>query len=266
MKDSTIPEHLRRHEIAERVTLVKDGDLPKIRVKTNWSTAEIYLLGAHVAGFQKNGEPALLFMSEASQFAVGKPIRGGVPIVFPWFGPREGRALHGFARVTEWEWEGTSVAPDSSVTLRFGLPDSAARADGSPPAKVTFALTVSDKFTMELTVANPSATESLSFENCLHTYFTIGDIEEVEITGLKGTTCIDRVGNVTQRVESADGIRINSETDRLYLDTTQTVEIHDLRHGRKIRVEKSGSASTVVWNPWVEKARNILVHFLQSLP
>jgi glucose-6-phosphate 1-epimerase len=70
-------------------------------VKTDWSTAEIYLLGAHVAGFQKNGEPPLLFMSEASQFVVGKPIRGGVPIVFPWFGPREGRALHGFARVTE---------------------------------------------------------------------------------------------------------------------------------------------------------------------
>jgi glucose-6-phosphate 1-epimerase len=121
-------------------------------------------------------------MSEASQFAVGKPIRGGVPIVFPWFGPREGRALHGFARVTEWEWERSSVAPNSSVTLRFGLPDSAARADGSPPAKVTFAVTVSDKLTMELTVANPSATESLSFENCLHTYFAIGDIVEVEIT------------------------------------------------------------------------------------
>ena len=258
MKDSTIPEHLRKHEIPERVTLVKGGgDLPKISVKTDWSTAEIYLLGAHVVGFQKNGEPPLLFMSQASQFAVGTPIRGGVPIVFPWFGPREGRALHGFARVTEWEWEGTSVAPDSSVTLRFGLPDSAARADGSPPTKVTFAVTVSDKLTMELSVANPSGTESLSFENCLHTYFAIGDIAEVEITGLMGTTCIDRVGNVTQRVESADAIRINSETDRVYLDTTQTVEIHDLRHRRKIRVEKSGSASTVVWNPWVEKARNM---------
>ena len=104
----TIPEHLRRYEIAERVTLVKGGgDLPKISVKTDWSTAEIYLLGAHVTGFQKYGEPPLLFMSEASQFAVGKPIRGGVPIVFPWFGPREGRAPHGFARVTEWEWEET---------------------------------------------------------------------------------------------------------------------------------------------------------------
>jgi len=254
----TIPEHLRRYEIAERVTLVKGGGyLPKISVKTDWSTAEIYLHGAHVTGFQKYGEPPLLFMSEASQFAVGKPIRGGVPIVFPWFGPREDRAPHGFARVTEWEWEGSSFAPDSSVALRFRLPDSAARAYGSPPAKVTFVVTVSDKLTMELTVANPSGTDSLSFENCLHTYFTISDIAEVEITGLKGTTCIDKVGNVTQGVESAEAIRISSETDRIYLDTTKTVEINDLRHRRRIGVEKSGSASTVVWNPWIEKARKM---------
>ena len=255
---NSFPEHLRRHEIPEPVALVKgNGDLAKISVKTDWSTAEIYLLGAHVTGFQKNGEPPLLFMSKASQFIVGKPIRGGVPIVFPWFGPREGHALHGFARLTEWEWEGSSVAPDSSVTLRFRLPDSAACADGSPPATVIFAVTVSDKLVMELTVGNPFGTDSLSFENCLHTYFAIGDIAEGEITGLKGTTFIDRVGSVTQRVESADAIRINSETDRLYLDTTQTVEIQDLRHRRKIAVEKSGSASTVVWNPWAEKARNM---------
>jgi D-hexose-6-phosphate mutarotase len=184
--------------------------LPKISVKTNWSTAEIYLLGAHITGFQKNGEPPLLFMSRESQFAVDKPIRGGVPIVFPWFGPREGRALHGFARVTEWEWEESSGAPDSSATLRFRLPDSAASADGSPSANVSFAVTVSDKLTMELAVANPSGTENLSFENCLHTYFAIGDIAQVEITGLKGTTCIDRVAN-TQGVESAEAIRINQK-------------------------------------------------------
>ena len=132
MKDGTIPEELRKHEIAQCVTIVKGGgDLPKISVKTGWSTAEVYLLGAHVTGFQKNGEPPLLFMSQSSQFAVGKAIRGGVPIVFPWFGAREGLPNHGFARVTEWKWEGSSAAPDGSVTLRFRLPDSAARAAGA---------------------------------------------------------------------------------------------------------------------------------------
>ena len=257
MKDGTILEDLRKHEIPERVTIVKGGgDLPKIKVKTDWSAAEIYLLGAHVTGFQKNGEPPLLFMSRASQFVVGKAIRGGVPIIFPWFGAREGFPSHGFARVTEWEWEESSAAPDGSVTLQFRLP-TAAHAAGSPSENVTFAVTVSDKLTMELTVANPSLTENLSFENCLHTYFSIGDVAEVEITGLKGTTYIDKVDNFTPKLESADAVRISSETDRVYLDTTGAVEVHDSRRHRKIRVEKIGSTSTVVWNPWAAKAKQM---------
>ena len=256
MKDRNIPEELRKHEIAQCVTIIKrGGDLPKISVKTAWSTAEIYLHGAQVTGFQKNGEPPLLFMSRQSQFAVGKAIRGGVPIVFPWFGAREGFPDHGLARVTEWEWEGSSAAPDGSVTLRFRLPDSAARAVDAPSENVTFAVSVSDKLTMELIVANPSRTENLTFENCLHTYFAIGDIAEVEITGLKGTAYIDKVDNFRQKLESSDAIRINSETDRVYLETSAAVDIHDSRHHRNIRVEKSGSVSTVVWNPWVAKAK-----------
>ena len=118
-------------------------------------------------------------------------------------------------------------------------------------------MTVSDKLTMELTVANPSRTENLSFENCLHTYFSIGDVADVEITGLKGTTYIDKVDNFTPKLESADAVRISSETDRVYLDTTEAVEVHDSRRHRKIRVEKIGSTSTVVWNPWAAKAKQM---------
>jgi glucose-6-phosphate 1-epimerase len=257
MKEGTTLEDLRKHEIPEQVTIVKGGgDLPIIKVKTDCSAAEIYLLGAHVTGFQKNGEPPLLFISRASQFALGKAIRGGVPIIFPWFGAREGFPSHGFARVTEWEWEGSSAAPDGSVTLRFRLP-TAAHAANSPSENVTFAVTVSDQLTMELTVANASRTENLSFESCLHTYFAIGDIAKVEITGLKGTTYIDKVDNFTAKLESAAAVRISSETDRVYLDTAEPLEIHDTRLHRKIRVEKIGSASTVVWNPWAAKAKQM---------
>jgi D-hexose-6-phosphate mutarotase len=257
MKDGTTLEDLRKREIPGRVTIVKGGgDLPKIKVKTDWSVAEIYLLGAHVTGFQKNGEPPLLFMSRASQFALGKAIRGGVPIIFPWFGARQGFPSHGFARVTEWEWEGSSAAPDGSVTLRFRLPTAADTAN-SPSENVTFAVTVSNQLTMELTVANLSQTANLSFENCLHTYFAIGDITEVEITGLTGTTYIDKVDNFTAKLESAAAVRISSETDRVFLDTTGPLEIHDSRFHRKIRVEKISSASTVIWNPWADKAKEM---------
>jgi D-hexose-6-phosphate mutarotase len=257
MKDGTNPEDLRKHEIPDRVSIVSgDGDLPKIKIQTDLSAAEIYLLGAQVTGFQKNGEPPLLFLSRASEFAVGKAIRGGVPVIFPWFGARQGFPSHGFARVTEWEWEGSSAAPDGSVTLRFRLPIDVHTADW-PPANVTYAVTVSDELILELTVTNPSPTESLSFESCLHTYFAIGDIAAVEITGLQGTTYIDKVDNFTAKLESAQAIRIKAETDRVYLDTTGAVEIHDSPWHRGIRVEKTGSASTVVWNPWADKARQM---------
>jgi glucose-6-phosphate 1-epimerase len=257
MKDGTNPEDLQKHEILDRVSIVSgDGGLPKIKIQTDRSTAEIYLLGAQVTGFQKNGEPPLLFLSRDSEFAVGKAIRGGVPVIFPWFGGREGFPSHGFARVTEWEWEGSSAAPDGGVTLRFCLPTNAHAADW-PAANVTYAVTVSDELILELTVTNPSRTESLSFESCLHTYFAIGNIAEVEITGLQGTTYIDKVDNFTAKLESAEAIRIKAETDRVYLDTIGAVEIHDPPWHRKIRVEKTGSASTVVWNPGAEKARQM---------
>ena len=66
---------------AKPVVLVAgNGGLSLARIRTPWSTAEIYLHGAHVAAFQKNGEAPLIFMSRKSYFTAGKPIRGGVPI------------------------------------------------------------------------------------------------------------------------------------------------------------------------------------------
>ena len=105
MSTHVLPESLRKFEISKRVTLAQgDGGLAKINVQTGRSTAEIYLHGAHVTGFQKNGEPPLLFHEPVSQFAAGRPIRGGVPICFPWFGPREGEPAHGFARILPGIW------------------------------------------------------------------------------------------------------------------------------------------------------------------
>ena len=98
------------------------GGLTQIKATSNASTAEVCLHGAHVTGFQKNGEPPLLFMSAKSKFGPGLPIRGGVPVCFPWFGNRDGEPSHGFARLTEWELVKTSVDAAGAVTLRLALP------------------------------------------------------------------------------------------------------------------------------------------------
>src|SRR6202451_1660424 len=144
----------RKREILDRVQIVSgNGGLRKIIVTTKTSTAEIYPHGAHVTHFQKNGEPPLLFMSAKSYFAPGKPIRGGVPICFPWFGNRDGEPSHGFARSTEWQLVKTSAAADGAVTLHFALPE-IPRREAWKNLRTEFVVTVSDTLTMELITAN----------------------------------------------------------------------------------------------------------------
>lgn len=257
MREMAQLDRWKRFEIPGRVTLTEgQGELPRIEVTTNRSTAELYLHGAHVTGFQKQGEPPLLFTSQCSRFTVNQPIRGGVPIIFPWFGAREGGTAHGFARLADWELIETSTLPSGGATLRFSLPELPEAATW-PPFAAYYVVTVTDRLTMELIVVNTSVDQSFSFENCLHTYFTVGDINAVSVTGLKGVTYQDKVENFAQKVEDQDAIRIDAEVDRVYFDTTAPVEIHDSSLRRIIRLEKTGSDSTVVWNPWIARSQQI---------
>ena len=252
MEINVIPEKLRRLEIPGRVEIVNShGGLPLLKITTPWSAAKIYLLGAHVAGFQKNGEPPLIFMSAKSYFAAGKPIRGGVPICFPWFGNRDGEPSHGFVRLAEWLLVKTTAAPDGKVTVTLALPAIPGR-EAWTSLRTEFVVTVGETLTMELIATNESCGETLELENCLHTYFQVGDISAVSLTGLQGAAFDDFAFGAggARCAASGDALRITQETNRVYPDNAATVEIIDEKLQRKIRVEKSNSSSTVVWNPW----------------
>ena len=252
MPTNLISEKLRRLEISGCAEIINGhGDLPLVKITTPWSAAELYLNGAHVTGFQKNGEPPLIFMSAKSYFAPGKPIRGGVPICFPWFGNRDGEPSHGFARSTEWQLVKTAAAPDGKVTLNFALPQIPGR-EAWKNLRTEFIVTVADTLTMELIAANDSCDETLVIENCLHTYFQVGDISAVTLTGLRDAPFDDFAAgdNGVRKMENDAVLRIAKETNRVYPDNAATVEIIDEKLQRKIRVEKFNSKSTVVWNPW----------------
>jgi D-hexose-6-phosphate mutarotase len=239
-------------EIPGRVKLTAgNGGLTKVIATSNVSTAEIYLHGAHVTGFQKNGEPPLIFMSRKSWFAPDRPIRGGVPICFPWFGNRDGKPSHGFARLSEWQMVKSAAAPDGTVTLRFALPQIPGR-EAWKNLRTEFVVTVAGMLTMELIAANDSCDETLEIENCLHTYFHVGDISAISLSGLRAAHFNDfAAGDTgTRKMENDAVLRITKETNRVYPDNTNTVEIRDENLRRIIHVEKFGSKSTVVWNPW----------------
>lgn len=232
------------------------GDLPMLEITTAWSTAEVYLHGAHVTHFKKRDGSPLLFLSQCSRFAENQPIRGGIPVIFPWFGPREAMGQHGFARVKLWELKEFAPSPDGSVSLRLRLPDSP-EASSFLPCTVEYIVTVNESLTLQLAVTNNSPDDIFSFENCLHTYFEVGDIKAVSVKGLKGVSYLDKVEGFARKTETEDAIRFNSEVDRVYLNTTGAVDIVDQKLKRTIRVEKEGSVSTVVWNPWIAKAQQM---------
>jgi Uncharacterized enzymes related to aldose 1-epimerase len=227
------------------------GGLPFVRLESPWSAAEIYLQGACVTHFQLHSEPPVLFLSEKSRFEKNAAIRGGIPIIFPWFGKPSGRPTqHGFARVREWEFVGANRQPDGKVTAHFRLPASAELM----PIPVEYFVTIGTALSAELVVTNYSS-DVFSFENCLHTYFSVSDIERVRVTGLQGVAYLDAVDQNMRKMEMAEAIEFSEEVDRIYLDTPHVVDIHDTGLSRVIRIEKENAASTVVWNPWVAKAR-----------
>ena len=232
------------------------GELPMVEITTARSSAEIYLHGAHVTNFKKHDETPMLFLSQCSRFEENQPIRGGIPVIFPWFGPREGMAMHGFARLKRWEIKEVLPAADGSVSVRFRLPN-CPEAGGFPEFAAEYVVTVNEELTLELIVTNKSADGKLEFEECLHTYFLVEDIAATSVAGLNGVSYLDKVAGFAKKVETEEAIRISSEVDRVYLDTTGTVEIQDARLGRVIRVAKENSASTVVWNPWIAKAQQM---------
>lgn len=235
-----------------------EGGLPRLTVVNPLARAEIYLHGAHVTAWQPAGSDPVLFMSRESQWSATKPIRGGVPICFPWFGPHASEASapsHGFARLRDWTLVEARDGEQGETLLTFELTPEASPPVAWPhPFASTYRVSVGQSLILSLEVHNPGS-EPFSFEEALHTYFAVRDIRAVEIRGLENADYLDKVGGTAQRNQGPDPIRFTGETDRIYLNTAAMCTIHDPGLDRWIEVRKSGSGATVVWNPWVAKAR-----------
>ena len=233
------------------------GDLLRVAIRSSLAEAHLYLHGAHVSHFQPKGAEPVLFTSGQSFFAPDKPIRGGVPLIFPWFGPRAGypdAPAHGFARLAEWEVESLAIDGDEIVTVVLSLsPNSQTKALWPHDFALRYRVAVGRTLTMTLEVEN-TGTEPITFENALHTYFAVGDVRETATTGLEDADYLDKTDGMQRKKQGPEPIRITQETDRIFENTRKTCVLDDAKLKRRVTVEKSGSQTTVVWNPWVAKA------------
>jgi glucose-6-phosphate 1-epimerase len=234
------------------------GGLRRLVIQTAHAEAEIYLHGAHVTQFQPKGQKPVLFMSAKSMFEPGKPLRGGIPICFPWFGARQDGqpgSPHGFARLVEWELVSAEQISDGVVKIQLRLVSSeATRALWPGEFVADYQVRVGASLGLELRVKN-TGNQPLRIEEALHTYLAVSDAREVSIEGLAGTSYFTAVGIPRTETEGVGPIRITAETDRIYLNTRSTCTADDPGWQRRLVVEKTGSGATVVWNPWIAKAK-----------
>lgn len=240
------------------VRLDTGGPLPMLHVDGRDGWAVIALHGAHVVQWGPRGEPSALWLSSRSRFDADSAIRGGIPVCFPWFGPladRPDAPRHGFARTSPWTLDG--VEDDGhGVTVRLTLTDSQATRASAWPHRfaATCTVVVGGRLTVSLEVVN-TGDRAISYEEALHTYLAVADVTAVQVSGLEDIPYVDKTAGGARRDGEPAPLRPGGEVDRIYPGALQPVTVLDDDGQRRVQVTKTGSGSTVVWNPWRDGAR-----------
>lgn len=239
-------------EIATGITVVD--------VRNKSASASIVMQGAHLIDWTPQGGKPVIWLSPDAKFGVGKSIRGGVPVCWPWFGPHESTKeypAHGYARTVAWDLVSVTPSVNSATTrLIFRLrEDDKTRAMWPHASTLEMHYSIGKTLDIDLVTHNQSDA-AITIGQALHTYFAVGDLRQVKIAGLDACPYLDKVDGFKRKTQSGD-ITIAEEVDRIYLQSTADCLIKDSSLQRVIRIAKRGSGSTIVWSPWAEKAKQM---------
>ena len=226
-----------------------------IEIKNELGSAIVSLMGAHVISYQKANSEDILWMSDKSYMEYGKPIRGGIPVCWPWFGPHPDteRKLpsHGLGRIAIWDVKEKTECPDGSSKLVMTLSGSRLP-DEFSALDAEIEIIVGSSLKINLKTTN-NGEKDYALTEALHTYFNVADCTKLHVEGLKNTAYIDKVDGGIEKMQTED-VRIGEEVDRIYMNTVAACTLVDEVTNRKVEISKKGSTSTVVWNPWVKKS------------
>ncbi len=218
-------------------------------------TARVSLQGGQLLEWQpKDQAQPVLWLSPRARFAPATAIRGGIPLCWPWFGahPEDGRLpAHGLARTSPWRVVATAANVGGTEIVLALDADAPTRALLPPGLGATLTIGVGQTLHLALTTVNDGEHEC-AISEALHSYFRIGDIGAVRVCGLEAASYVDKHDG--GRREQRGPIAFAGELDRVYVDTRASCVVEDAQLRRWIRIDKSGSASTVVWSPGADKA------------
>ncbi|HYL85471.1 MAG TPA: D-hexose-6-phosphate mutarotase [Candidatus Angelobacter sp.] len=248
---------LRRLEIPAAASVIEgNGGLQKVRIASPCASGEMYLHGGHVTSWAPAGKEEVLFLSSQSRWGNGRAIRGGVPICFPWFGAKADdpkAPAHGLVRTRAWQLESIAQVKEGIAVSTFIESDADTKRWWPADFRLACRVTFGSLLRIELVVTN-TGKEPMRFEEALHAYHRVGNILSARVSGLHAVDYLDKTDSNRKKFQRGE-IAIASETDRVYLNTKDAIELEDPVLRRRTRVAKENSSTTVVWNPWVQKAQ-----------
>ncbi|HID37208.1 MAG TPA: D-hexose-6-phosphate mutarotase [Ghiorsea sp.] len=233
------------------------GGFVVLEINNAICSASIALQGAQVMTWQpKTQAEPVLWISEAASLKQGKSIRGGIPVCWPWFGAHPTQpsfAAHGIARTAMWDVKQTSINKQGEVQITLSL-QSKQHPQWQHDTLAELKVVVGEALLLNLTTTNLGDIP-ITIGQALHTYFKVGDVREVSVHGLADCPYIDKLSSDTVQQKQQGNTSISSEVDRIYLDNGQDVLLEDGSLQRTVRIQKQGSSSTIVWNPWIDKTK-----------
>ena len=225
-------------------------------IENQFAKAEISLFGGHVLSFTpKKDHRNRLWLSKNAVFDQQTPIRGGIPICWPWFSnDHEQNDLnlpsHGFLRTQNWNL--VACEETQTGTLLQLKPSSINAYFFNFKVDILLEIRVGDSLEVKLTTHNKD-TSDFKFNCAFHSYFSVADILQAELKGIEGKY-LDKLldGKILQ---TPAPYLFDDETDRIHLCQAQVVEI--IEPLTTTSITSDGHDSLVVWNPWLEKSHKI---------
>ncbi|MDR2874649.1 MAG: D-hexose-6-phosphate mutarotase [Methylobacillus sp.] len=248
-----------RHALGQSLKFSRDpGGLIVAEIENPLASARLSLLGAHLLQWRpRTTSLPVIWYSPKAQLVAGKPPHSGAPVCWPWFGANpllpDSPFMHGCARKQSWEVMESGLAENGATRLLMRLLPSVELHQQWPySAQLTLELVIGETLRMTLTTTN-TGDQPCQITEALHTYFQVGDVAAARVLGLEDCVYLDKAANFAQGKQQG-AVTFSGEVDKIYVDTETECVIEDPALRRQIRIAKSGSASTVVWTPWREKA------------
>lgn len=219
-------------------------------------SATIARKGAQVLSWYPQGHAEVFWVSPIRPKHSEITIRGGVPICWPWFGPHPDdptKPIHGFVCGRRWTVTGSSKLAQATELVLKTETTPADAVLWPYQAELTLRIIAGATLKLELTTRN-TGTKAFDLTGALHSYLYVSDISQVEICGFEGLDYLDKLDAYARKRQTGP-IIINGEVDRIYLGHSDRAVVRDFGLGRAIVISKSGSTSSVVWNPWEERAK-----------